>query len=118
MTPLHASWLVKACCVLHNRCIDWKLRKLRPGQNRDPDLEMEIRVRALSRFRRNNRHILTGEFTANPESEYQPGSTPEGVYRRQLIIQKRYGGPPPVARLPREARRGRGGRGRVGRRDM
>ena len=38
MDPLQASWLVKACCVLHNRCFEWGLHKLMPGQNQDPTL--------------------------------------------------------------------------------
>ena len=51
MDPLQASWLVKACCVLHNRCLDWGIRKLKPGENRDPTMEADTLVQErLSAF--------------------------------------------------------------------
>ena len=67
MTPLNASWLVKACVVLHNRCLDWGLRKLRRSQNRDPEHEMNIQVRAHMRFTRYNLEITAEELP--PERE-------------------------------------------------
>ena len=57
MDPLQASWLVKACCVLHNRCLDWGLRKLKPGENRDPTMEADILVQAAERFRDANEGV-------------------------------------------------------------
>ena len=57
MDPLQASWLVKACCVLHNRCLDWGIRKLKPGENRDPTMEADILVQAAERFRDANEGV-------------------------------------------------------------
>ena len=92
MTPLNASWLVKACVVLHNRCIDWGLRKLRRGHNRDPEHEMNIQVRAHMRFTRYNREISAEEVP--PERE-RYGSTHDGIVRRARYVFKNYGGPVP-----------------------
>ena len=36
--PPSSILAVKACCVLHNRCFEWGLHKLKPGQNQDPTL--------------------------------------------------------------------------------
>ena len=65
--------------MLHNRCIDWGLRKLRRGQNRDPEHEMNIQVRAHMRFTRYNREITAEEVP--PE--------------RERYVFKNYGGPVP-----------------------
>ena len=115
MTPLHASWLVKACIVLHNRCIDWGLRKLKRGQNRDPEREMDIQVRAHMRFTMYNQEIAEEDL---PDEAERYGAANEGIVRRAQYVFKNYGGPTPqqgVLGRQRGPGRGRGrgqGRGR------
>ena len=76
MTPLHASLLVKACIVLHNRCIDWGLRKPNRGQNRDPEHEINIQVRAHMRFTMYNQEIAEENLPDGPE---RYGTTNESI---------------------------------------
>ena len=70
LPPLQASWIVKACCVLHNMCLDWGLRKLRPGQNKDPDHELDIRIEAQKLFNKHNPH-LNPDNISQTEEVYQ-----------------------------------------------
>ena len=123
MDPLQASWLVKACCVLHNRCLDWGIRKLKPSENRDPTMEADILVQAAERFRDANEGVGDDDThdaaaAAAPRGNYGP--THGGVVRRQTYIHRNYGGPPPPTGGGGRGRgrghgRGRGrGRGRVG----
>ena len=110
MTPLHASWLVKACIVLHNRCIDWGLRKLKRGQNRDLEHEMDIQVRAHMRFTMYNQEIAEEDL---PDEAERYGATNEGIVRRAQYVFKNYGGPTPQQGVlgrqrGRVRRRGRG----------
>ena len=60
---------MKACCVLHNMCIDWGLRKLPPGQNKDPDHERDIRIDAQRLL---NKH--------NPDIDIDRGGLPRGLW--------------------------------------
>ena len=113
MHPLEASWLVKACCILHNRCLDWGLRKLKPGQNRDPTNEMDILVEAAERFEKENGAIDNDDLPDDPSPRGNYGPTHAGVIRRQTYIHRNYGGPPPATGCRGRGRgRGRGG-GRV-----
>ena len=102
--------------MLQNRCLDWGLRKLKPGQNRDPDIEMLIRVNAHSRFTRQNRHLAEERQLGDEEAPENHGPTAAGIFRRDQYIHRNYGGDPP-APLPVRGRgygRGHGrGRGRV-----
>ena len=50
MEPLEASWLVRACVVLHNMCIDWGLQALKPEDSYDPEIELDIQQEAAKRF--------------------------------------------------------------------
>ena len=113
MMPLHDSWLVKACIVLHNRCLDWGLRKLKRGQNYNPEHEMNIQVRAQMRFTMYNREIAAEDL---PDESERYGATKEGIVRRAQYVFKNYGGPTPqqgVLGRQRVLGRGRGqGRGR------
>ena len=115
MTPLHASWLVKACIILHNRCIDWGLRKLKRGQNCNPEHEMNIQVRAHMHFTMYNREIAAEDL---PDEAERYGATNEGIVRRAQYVFKNYGRPTPqqgVLGWQRGRGRGRGqeqGRGR------
>lgn len=110
MTPLKASWLIKACVVLHNRCLDWGLRKLKRGQNRDPEYEMNIQVRAHMRFTRYNRDIAQEQLPPEPQ---RYGTTNEGIVRRAQYVFTNYGGQAPEVSLRGRPRSGRGrGRGR------
>ena len=52
MEPLEASWLVRACVVLHNMCIDWGLQALKPEDSYDPEIELDIQQEAAKRFLR------------------------------------------------------------------
>ena len=79
MTLLHASWLVKACVVLHNSCIDWGLRKLKRGQNHDSDHEMNIQVRVHMCFTQYNQKIAEDDLLEERETY---GSTHVGSVRR------------------------------------
>ena len=122
MDPLQASWLVKACCVLHNRCLDWGLHKLKPGQNCDPTMEVDILVEAAGRFQEANQGIEDDILPDDTPPRRNYGPTHAGVVRRQTYIHSNYGGPAPqnVGRGTGRGRgRGRGhgrgrGRGRVG----
>ena len=68
MDPLQASWLVKACCVLH-RCLDWGLRRLKPGKNRDPTMEADIHVKAAERYQEANEGIEADQLPDDPPPE-------------------------------------------------
>ena len=113
MPPLEASWLVKACCVLHNRCFDWGLRKLRPGQNKDPDYENQIQTLARRRFLKYNRQDQEDmDDEDDHDVSLQRNITYDGIMKRKMYIHRNYGGPrPEVARVRRG--RGRGARGGV-----
>ena len=52
MEPLEASWLVRACVVLHNMCIDWGLQALKPEDSYDPEIELDVQQEAAKRFLR------------------------------------------------------------------
>ena len=71
MPPLEASCLVKACCVLHNRCLDWGLHRIRPGMNKDPQYENNIQALACQRFRVAN-HRKFDEDDNNDEEDNDP----------------------------------------------
>ena len=101
--------------VLHNMCLDWGLRKLRPGQNKDPDHELDIRVEAQKLFNKHNPHLNPDNLTQT-EEVYQEdyGPTHLGLLCRRQYIYSQYGGPHPEYQLePRPPGRGLGrGRGR------
>ena len=99
MEPLEASWLVRACVVLHNMCIDWGLQALKPEDSYDPEIELDIQQEAAKRpSRKRDRE----EYLA-------------GVRRRNDIFHNHFGGPQPKgAAFP--GRRGGRGRGRGARR--
>ena len=82
--------------MLHNRCLDWGLRKLKPGQNRDPDIEMLIRVNAHSRFTRQNRHLAEEGQLGDEEAPENHGPTAAGIFRRNHYIHRNYVGDPPA----------------------
>ena len=103
MTPLRASWLVKACGVLHNRCIDWGLRNMRRGQNRDPEHKMNIQVWALMQFNRYNQEIREDKL---PSERQSYGSTHKGIVRPAQYVFKNYGGPVPSGGVHRRQREG------------
>lgn len=118
MEPLQASWLVKACCILHNRCLDWGLRKIPPGQHIDPEHEAGIQKEAQQRFEEHNKGIDAENVPEGVDAS-DLGPTREGIARRDRYIYYRYGGARPATldRVTRGrgrgARRGRGrGRGR------
>ena len=102
-------------------CLDWSLRKLRPGQNKDPDHELDIRVEAQKLLNKHNPH-LNPDNLSQTEEVYQEdyGPTHLGLLRRRQYIYSQYGGPGPEYQLeprpPGRARdRDRGlGRGRGG----
>ena len=52
MEPLEAPWLVRACVVLHNMCIDWGLQALKPEDSYDPEIEQDIQEEAAKQFLR------------------------------------------------------------------
>ena len=52
MDPLEASWLIRACAVLHNMCIDWGMQSLKPRDAHDPEIELQIQTEAANRFLR------------------------------------------------------------------
>ena len=105
---------MKACCVLHNMCIDWGLRKLPPGQNQDPDHEREICIEAQRLFNKHNPGIDIDNIPQTEEIHHEDyGPTHRGLLRRRQYIYSHYGGPAPQYQLePRPPRRGGRGRGR------
>ena len=96
-------------------CLDWVLRKMSPGQNKDPDHELDIRVEAQKLFNKHNPHLNPDNLTQT-EEVYQEdyGPTHLGLLRRRQYIYSQYGGPSPeYQREPRPPGRGCGrGRGR------
>ena len=96
MDPLQASWLLKACYVLHNHFLDWGLRKLKPSQNRDPTMEADILVEATERFQQENEGIQDDDLPDDPPPRANYGPTHAGVVRRQSYIHRNYGGPAPA----------------------
>ena len=52
MDPLEASWLIRACAVLHNMCIDWGMLSLKPWDAHNPEIELRIQTEAANRFLR------------------------------------------------------------------
>ena len=112
MPPLEALWLVKACCVLHNRCIDWGLRKLPPGKSPDPDHEKNIQKLARRRFNEANKREADNDDADDEEHGLIPRRdvTFDGIMRRKMYIHRNYGGPRPE--LPRVRRGNPSGRGR------
>ena len=115
MEPLEASWLVRACVVLHNMCIDWGLQALKPEDSYDPEIELDIQQEAAKRFLRSlkqnrDRSVLEVRRRKRDREEYLAG-----VCRRNDIFHNHFGGPQPKgAAFP--GRRGGRGRGRGARR--
>ena len=93
MPPLEASWLVKACCVLHNRCIDWGLRRMRPGKNKDPEHENKIQNLAHRRFLTANQREVDSDDDGDHDVTQVREVALEGIQRCKLYIHKNYGGP-------------------------
>ena len=106
MDPQQASWLVKACCgiVLHNWCLDLGIRKLKPGENRDPTMEAEILIEEAERFRDANEGVGDDDSPAAAAPRVNCGPTYASVVRRLTYVHRNYGGPPPP--------NGGGGKGR------
>ena len=52
MDPLEASWLIRACAVLHNMCIVVGMQSLKPRDAHDPEIEIKIMTEAANRFLR------------------------------------------------------------------
>ena len=95
---------------MHNRCLDWGLRKLKPGENCDPTYEMDILVEAAEHFEKENGAIDDNEIPDDPPPRRNYGPTHAGVIRRQSYIHRNYGGPPPTTGCCGRGRgRGRGG---------
>ena len=89
MPPLEASWLVKACCVLHNRCIDWELRRMRPGKNKDPEHENKIQKLARRRFLAANQQLVDSDDDGDHDATQAREVTLDGILRRKLYIHKK-----------------------------
>ena len=110
MEPLEASWLVRACVVLHNMCIDWGLQALKPEDSYDPEIELDIQQVAAKRLLRSlkenrDRSVLEVRHRKWNREEYLAE-----VGRRNNIFHNNFGGPQPQG----EAFPGhRGGRGSV-----
>ena len=85
MDPLQVSWLVKACCVLHNHCLDWGLRKLKPRQNIDPTVEADILVKTAERRSKSGKKDDQLNEDAPPRGNYGP--THVGVVRRVAQVE-------------------------------
>ena len=100
MDPLEASYLVVACCVLHNMCIEWGVSELSPMNNADPDLEVQIQIDALSSFLEARKDILQNRVPKKHRVPKDKSNHVKGNYRRQMIIHRYHGGPAPM-RLPR-----------------
>ena len=98
-------------------CLDWGLRKLRPGQNKDRDHELDIRVEAQKLFNKHNPNLNPDNLSQTEEvyqEDYGPTHLAIGLLRRRQYIYSQYGGPRPEYQLePRPPGRGHGrGRGR------
>ena len=100
MEPLEASYLVVACCVLHNMCIEWGVSELSPMNNEDPDLEVKIQLNALSSFLEARQHIIANRVPREHRVPKNMSNSVQGNYRRQMIIHRYHGGPAPD-RLPK-----------------
>ena len=108
MDPLPASWLTEACCVLHNLCIDWGVRELRSGENKDPEIEQLIQEEAGLRFARAMRRAATARNQPSaPVRERNTRRLIEGQVKRARYIYFNYGGPRPTIRVPRQRAQGR-----------
>ena len=111
MEPLEASWLIRACVVLYNMCIDWGLQALKPEDSYDPEIELEIQqkskrfLRFLRSLKQNrDRSVLEVRRRKRDQEQYLTG-----VRRRNDIFHNQFGGPQPqAAAFPGH----KGGRGR------
>ena len=72
------------------------LPKLKPGQNRDPTMEVDILVEAAERLQQENEGIQDDNLPDDPTpcANYDP--THAGVVRRQNYIHRNYGGLAPA----------------------
>ena len=98
MEPLEASWLVRACVVLHNMCIDWELQALKPEDSYDPEIELDIQQEAAKWFLRSlkqnrDRSVLEVRRRKRDREEYLAG-----VRLRNDIFHNHFGGPQPQER--------------------
>ena len=52
-----------------NHCLDWGLRRLKPGKNRDPTMEVDIHVEAAERYQEANEGIEADQLPDDPPPE-------------------------------------------------
>ena len=95
MEPLEVSWLIRACVVLHNLCLDWGLQAVKPKDCYDPEIELEIQQEAAKRFLRalqqnRDRSVLEVRHRKRDMADYLAG-----LRRRNLIYHQYFGGPEP-----------------------
>ena len=86
MEPLEASWLIRACVVLHNMCIDWGLQALKPEDSYDPEIKLDIQQEVAKQFLRSlkqnrDRSVVEVRSRKRDREEYLAG-----VRRRNHIL--------------------------------
>ena len=107
MAPLQASWLVTACSVLHNLCLDWGVSELSPSNNADPDKEADIRLRSYARMLRARRLVSRDQIPVPRRHPTTTSAYQLGLKRRARIMWRSYGGPSPTQAVLAQRRRSR-----------
>ena len=110
MDPLEASWLIRACAVLHNMCIDWGMQSLKPRDAHDPEIELKIQTEATNRFLRALRAARNRNGPHVKHLQRKRDDYIAGLNKRNPILQTYFGGPRVEPIIPKRWGCGRGRR--------
>ena len=97
LESLEASWLIQACVVLHNMCIEWGLQALKPKDSHDPEIELKIQQEVVKQFLRSlpqnrDRSVVEVRHRKRDREEYLAGVRPRNnIYYHHLLGGERGG---------------------------